>query len=190
MVPKPSSNGFRGNEVTATMYDANIIALEDQLKLGKTYVGSNATIKDNKSQFRSSQEDKIWNITGKTKIEELNMNNLNFLLSKYKLTPFDKLEKHIDKNVNIGITLSTKTNSNVFIDAGIIAVTNYKEWCEQTKRNWMNSQKINPLLLQGYRPTGGRVEKWKHDLYEESNRSPTPKNEEDQIAKIEALLAS
>ncbi|KAL2490872.1 cyclin-related [Abeliophyllum distichum] len=31
---------------------------------------------------------------------------------------------------------------------------------------------------QGYRPTGGRVEKWKHDLYEESNRSPTPKNEE------------
>ncbi|KAL2513486.1 cyclin-related [Forsythia ovata] len=43
---------------------------------------------------------------------------------------------------------------------------------------------------QGYRPTSGRVEKWKHDLYEESNRSPTPKNEEDQIAKIEALLAS
>ncbi|XP_022869199.1 nuclear speckle splicing regulatory protein 1-like isoform X1 [Olea europaea var. sylvestris] len=43
---------------------------------------------------------------------------------------------------------------------------------------------------QSYRPTGGRVEKWKHDLYEESNRSPTQKNEEDQIAKIEALLAS
>ncbi|CAI9764436.1 unnamed protein product [Fraxinus pennsylvanica] len=40
------------------------------------------------------------------------------------------------------------------------------------------------------RPTAGRVEKWKHDLYEESNRSPTPKNEEDQISKIEALLAS
>ncbi|CAI9769164.1 unnamed protein product [Fraxinus pennsylvanica] len=42
---------------------------------------------------------------------------------------------------------------------------------------------------QGYRSTGGHVDKWKHDLYEESNRSPTPKNEEDQIAKIEALLA-
>ncbi|KZV38841.1 treacle protein [Dorcoceras hygrometricum] len=45
---------------------------------------------------------------------------------------------------------------------------------------------------QGYRPVGdgGRVEKWKHDLYKEANRSPTPKNEEDQISKIEALLAS
>ncbi|PRQ22759.1 hypothetical protein RchiOBHm_Chr6g0253781 [Rosa chinensis] len=43
---------------------------------------------------------------------------------------------------------------------------------------------------QGYHSTGGRVEKWGHDLYHEANRSPTPKNEEDQIAKVEALLAS
>ncbi|KAK1417555.1 hypothetical protein QVD17_26684 [Tagetes erecta] len=40
------------------------------------------------------------------------------------------------------------------------------------------------------RPSGGRVEKWKHDLYDEANKSPTSKNEEDQIAKVEALLAS
>ncbi|KAI4375569.1 hypothetical protein MLD38_013423 [Melastoma candidum] len=37
---------------------------------------------------------------------------------------------------------------------------------------------------------GGRVEKWKHDLYDEANKSPPPKNEEDRLAKIEALLAS
>ncbi|KAF2320909.1 hypothetical protein GH714_031778 [Hevea brasiliensis] len=43
---------------------------------------------------------------------------------------------------------------------------------------------------QVYRPSGARVEKWKHDLYDEANRSPTTKNEEDQIAKIEELLAS
>lgn len=43
---------------------------------------------------------------------------------------------------------------------------------------------------QGYHPTAGRVEKWKHDLYDEANKSPPPKNEEDQISKIEALLAS
>lgn len=42
---------------------------------------------------------------------------------------------------------------------------------------------------QGYRPIGVRVEKWKHDLYDEANRSPTAKNEEDQIAKVEALLS-
>ncbi|KAK9941914.1 hypothetical protein M0R45_007606 [Rubus argutus] len=43
---------------------------------------------------------------------------------------------------------------------------------------------------QGYQSSGGRVEKWEHDLYHEANRSPTPKNEEDQIAKVETLLAS
>lgn len=43
---------------------------------------------------------------------------------------------------------------------------------------------------QGYRGNGPRVEKWTHDLYQEANRSPTPKNEEDQIAKVESLLAS
>lgn len=40
---------------------------------------------------------------------------------------------------------------------------------------------------QDYR-TGG--DKWKHDLFQDANRSPTPKDEEDQIAKVEALLAS
>lgn len=37
--------------------------------------------------------------------------------------------------------------------------------------------------------TNVHVEKWKHDLYDETNRSPPPKNEEDHIAKVEALLA-
>ncbi|KAJ6815971.1 uncharacterized protein M6B38_419025 [Iris pallida] len=40
-----------------------------------------------------------------------------------------------------------------------------------------------------HRPGGFQVDKWKHDLYEEANRSPSPKNEEEQIAKVEALLA-
>ncbi|XP_055815971.1 uncharacterized protein LOC129885640 isoform X2 [Solanum dulcamara] len=42
---------------------------------------------------------------------------------------------------------------------------------------------------QGHNPSKV-VEKWKHDLYDEANKSPTLKNEEDQIAKIEALLDS
>ncbi|XP_077221141.1 cyclin-like protein [Tasmannia lanceolata] len=39
------------------------------------------------------------------------------------------------------------------------------------------------------RQGGFQVEKWKHDLFDEANRSPSAKNEEDQIAKVEALLA-
>ncbi|KAL5167802.1 hypothetical protein HKD37_11G030120 [Glycine soja] len=38
---------------------------------------------------------------------------------------------------------------------------------------------------QGYRP-----EKSKHDLYQEVNKDPIPENEDGQIAKLEALLAS
>ncbi|KAJ7296954.1 hypothetical protein O6H91_Y088200 [Diphasiastrum complanatum] len=33
-------------------------------------------------------------------------------------------------------------------------------------------------------------DRWKHDLFDEANRSPTPKQEEDPIAKVEALLAA
>lgn len=36
---------------------------------------------------------------------------------------------------------------------------------------------------------GDQEEKWKHDLYDQTNRSPPPKTEEEQIAKVEALLA-
>uniref|UniRef100_A0A7N0UE83 Btz domain-containing protein n=1 Tax=Kalanchoe fedtschenkoi TaxID=63787 RepID=A0A7N0UE83_KALFE len=46
-----------------------------------------------------------------------------------------------------------------------------------------------PSARQGPHSTG-LSDKWKHDLFSEANRSPTPKNEEDQIAKVEALLAS
>lgn len=43
---------------------------------------------------------------------------------------------------------------------------------------------------QGYISGGTRVEKWTHDLFEEANKSPPRKNEEDQIAKVESLLGS
>lgn len=43
---------------------------------------------------------------------------------------------------------------------------------------------------QGQRSGDVRVEKWKHDLFDEANRSPVRKKEEEQIAKVEALLAS
>lgn len=42
---------------------------------------------------------------------------------------------------------------------------------------------------QGYRSNGARVEKWKHDLFDETNGSTSPKKEEDPVAKVEALLA-
>ncbi|KAL5710589.1 hypothetical protein ACHQM5_021133 [Ranunculus cassubicifolius] len=34
------------------------------------------------------------------------------------------------------------------------------------------------------------TEKWEHDLFDQANRSPSPKSTEDQTAKVEALLTS
>lgn len=93
----------QGNKVTATIYDANITALQDQLQLGKTYILSNATVRHNRSTFTNSAEEKVWSITGKTRIEEVNENNLNFLFSTYEVTPFHELERYMDKNMNISI---------------------------------------------------------------------------------------
>lgn len=54
--------------------------------------------------------------------------------------------------------------------------------------NYRGRDKFNGR--QGYHPIKTRTEKWKHDLYQEVNKDPIPKNEDDQIAKLEALLAS
>lgn len=43
---------------------------------------------------------------------------------------------------------------------------------------------------EGFRPGKTGIDKWKHDLYQEVNKDPIPKNEDDQIAKLEALLGS
>ncbi|XP_022895229.1 replication protein A 70 kDa DNA-binding subunit B-like [Olea europaea var. sylvestris] len=102
-LPKSSLNGFRGKKVIAIIYDANIIALADELTLGKTYMLSNATVKDNRNEFRGSLQDKIWTITAKTKIKELKEDNLNFLFSRYELTGFNKLERCMDSNAEISV---------------------------------------------------------------------------------------
>jgi hypothetical protein len=36
---------------------------------------------------------------------------------------------------------------------------------------------------------GEQTEKWKHDLYDQKDDTPAPMTEEEQIAKVEALLA-
>ncbi|XP_027366686.1 uncharacterized protein LOC113872966 isoform X2 [Abrus precatorius] len=54
--------------------------------------------------------------------------------------------------------------------------------------NYRGRDKFN--RRQGYRPITTRTEKWKHDLYQEVNKDPISKNEDEQIAKLEALLAS
>ncbi|KAL2492233.1 Uncharacterized protein Adt_27861 [Abeliophyllum distichum] len=94
---------LKGNKVQATLYDANINAFEDQLILGKTYLISNATVRDTKHEYRSLVGEKQWTITGRTRIEELPEDNMALIFSTYEFTAFDELEKYMDSNKDISI---------------------------------------------------------------------------------------
>ncbi|CAN1156200.1 hypothetical protein LINPERPRIM_LOCUS20058, partial [Linum perenne] len=60
---------------------------------------------------------------------------------------------------------------------------------DQYRSSYVGRESFNGR--QSYHPQSGRrEEKWKHDLFDEDTKSPTAKNEDDQIARIEALLAS
>lgn len=94
---------LQGNIVHTTLYDSNIIAFEDQLQLSKTYIVSNALVKDTKPEYRASNGNVQWIISGKTRIEEVNENHMEFLFSTFSFTPFPELEKHMDSNNDISI---------------------------------------------------------------------------------------
>ncbi|CAN7074350.1 unnamed protein product [Brassica oleracea var. botrytis] len=50
---------------------------------------------------------------------------------------------------------------------------------------------VNRNGRSGFLGSWTRVEKkWDHDLFEEANKSPARANEDEQVAKVEALLAS
>ncbi|GLJ30829.1 hypothetical protein SUGI_0612260 [Cryptomeria japonica] len=53
----------------------------------------------------------------------------------------------------------------------------------------MMGRGLNGTVRNQLRPHAFTGEKWKHDLFDEANRSPPLKNEEEQIAKIELLLS-
>ncbi|KAF5191301.1 cyclin-like protein [Thalictrum thalictroides] len=54
----------------------------------------------------------------------------------------------------------------------------------------MGRERFNGRYAERNQNNNIRMNKWKHDLFDETNKSPSPKNTDDQIAKVEALLAS
>lgn len=98
-----------------TLYDGNINAFENQLLLGKTYVISNAIVKDTKPEYKALNDDFQWAITGKTRIQDLNENNMEFLFSTYTFTHFDQLEKYMDSNDDISSSLILRFFSYLYL---------------------------------------------------------------------------
>ncbi|KAL2492914.1 Replication protein A 70 kDa DNA-binding subunit E [Abeliophyllum distichum] len=94
------SYGFR---VQATLYGQNITAFQDELLLGKTYLISNALVKETNAEYKAKSGEIQWTISGRTRIRRVEENNSNLLISTYSFTDFEDLPKYMDSNVDISV---------------------------------------------------------------------------------------
>ncbi|KAL2480494.1 replication protein A 70 kDa DNA-binding subunit B-like [Abeliophyllum distichum] len=90
-----------GSTVQATLYGQNITAFQDELILGKTYLISNALVKETNVEYKAKSGEMQWTISGRTRIRRVEENNSNLLISTYSFTDFEDLPKYMDSNVDI-----------------------------------------------------------------------------------------
>ncbi|KAL2542507.1 Replication protein A 70 kDa DNA-binding subunit E [Abeliophyllum distichum] len=92
-----------GSTVQATLYGQNITAFQDELILGKTYLISNALVKETNAEYKAKSGEMQWTISGRTRIRRVEENNSNLLISTYSFTDFEDLPKYMDSNVDISV---------------------------------------------------------------------------------------
>ncbi|KAL2533885.1 Replication protein A 70 kDa DNA-binding subunit D [Abeliophyllum distichum] len=91
---------------------------EDELILGKTYLISNALVKETNAEYKAKSGEMQWTISRRTRIRRVEENNSNLLISTYSFTDFEDSPKYMDSNVDIsviGIIIDikpSKDNSN------------------------------------------------------------------------------
>ncbi|KAL2513311.1 replication protein A 70 kDa DNA-binding subunit B-like [Abeliophyllum distichum] len=117
-----------GSTVQATLYGQNITAFQDELLLGKTYLISNALVKETNAEYKAKSGEIQWTISGRTRIRRVEENNSNLLISTYNFTDFEDLPKYMDSNVDISLSISTKADSSFFIDGEFELVEEFKSW--------------------------------------------------------------
>ncbi|KAL2541181.1 replication protein A 70 kDa DNA-binding subunit B-like [Abeliophyllum distichum] len=98
-ISKFDSYGFI---VQATLYDQNITAFQHELILGKTYLISNALVKEISAEYKAKSGEVQWTISGRTRIRRVEENNNN-LFSTYSFIDFEDLPKYMDSNVDISV---------------------------------------------------------------------------------------
>ena len=93
----------QGSKVRACMFNANIATFQSKLQLNKTYLISNAYVKEVKAEFRQRPNELEWTIDARTIIQEVNENHGDVLDSTYKFTLFDQLQPHVDRPIDISM---------------------------------------------------------------------------------------
>jgi hypothetical protein len=87
--------------VQATLWDNNIAAFKEDLKIGKTYLISNAPVKHTKVGYKNAYGDTQWTISGATRVEETNEDHSVQLFSTFQFTPFKEFESVMDTNKDL-----------------------------------------------------------------------------------------
>ncbi|XP_022848737.1 replication protein A 70 kDa DNA-binding subunit B-like [Olea europaea var. sylvestris] len=93
----------KGNKVQATLFDSSITAFEDTLLLHKTYLISNAQVKETATYYRAQLGHIRWTINAKTNIVEVDEQFNSLLSSTYNFISFENLQRYMDTNAEISI---------------------------------------------------------------------------------------
>ncbi|KAL2471618.1 Nucleic acid-binding [Abeliophyllum distichum] len=141
----------KGSTVQATLYGQNIIVFQDELILGKTYLISNALIKETSAQYKEKSGEVQWTISRRTRICRVEENNNNLLISTYSFTDFKDLPKYMDSNVDISVVAMI-----IDIKPRRIIQTRFGKECQVqdlvliNKRGHTNSEMIDDIVCEKY----------------------------------------
>ncbi|PON64685.1 Nucleic acid-binding, OB-fold containing protein [Trema orientale] len=92
-----------GNKIHASIYSNNIPTFEHKLQMTRTYLLSNATVKDAKAEFRQRDDELHWTINTKTTLQEIYENHDDVLPSVYNFTPFTEIQSFMDRFTEINV---------------------------------------------------------------------------------------
>ena len=109
---------YRGYEVRANIYSNNIQAFEDTLQVAKTYLLSNATVKEAKAEYRKHDDKLHWTINSRTMVQELDESHDQVRQSVYNSSPLASIQSHMDKKTEISslyVIINSLTFDNNYI---------------------------------------------------------------------------
>ncbi|CAA3017185.1 Hypothetical predicted protein [Olea europaea subsp. europaea] len=93
----------KGNKVQATLFDSSITTFEDTLLPYKTYLISNAQVKETDTYYRAQLGHIRWTINAKTNIVEVDEQFNSLLSSTCNFISFENLQRYMDTNAEISI---------------------------------------------------------------------------------------
>ena len=94
----------QGNKIRAVMFDSAITAFQNKLQLTKTYLISNASVKEAKAEYKHRHDELYWTLNSRTTVQEVDENHATLFEWTYSFTHLSDLQLHMDKVSHISNT--------------------------------------------------------------------------------------